>query len=91
MHVRARRFACTALFTRCTSVCFQFSLILTEVRAKLGTEAYKTSKSPLWLSNSRNFSLETVVKKKRKLEDNRNRYTLALVFRRILQKSIEPQ
>ena len=30
--------------TRCISICLQFSAILTEIRAKLGLEAYKTSK-----------------------------------------------
>ena len=57
MQVRARRFVCRATFTRCISVCLHFSAILTEAWAKLGPEAYKTSKSPLWLNYNRSFYL----------------------------------
>ena len=63
MQFRANRFVCTANFTECSSICFQFSAILTEVRAKVEPEADKTSKSPLLFKYSRNFYLRNSFKK----------------------------
>ena len=88
MQVRARWFVCRAVFIKCICVCLQSSAILTEVRAKLGLEAYETSKSLLWLNYNSRFYLKNGLKKKRKLEINTNQYTLALVFRRFLQGSM---
>ena len=79
MQVRARRFVCTTTFIRCISICFQFSAILTEVRAKLALVAYKPS---ALVELQFKFLLEKQLskKKRRKLEANTNQYTLALVF-----------
>ena len=66
MQVRARRFVCKATFTSCISVCSQFSATLTEVRAKLRLQAYKTSKRPLWLNYIKGFYFRNTCKKKTK-------------------------
>ena len=67
MQVRAQWFVCKATFIKCIvylNVCLQSSAVLTEVRAKLGLEAYETSKSPLWLNYNRSFYLKNGCYKK---------------------------
>ena len=55
VQVRVWQFVCRATLIRCISVSLKFSEVLTEVKAKLGPEAYKTSKSPFQLNYNRSF------------------------------------